>query len=65
MAKTFCILFGLIALLGPVVFAFNMAGQESIKSFWEFYPLFISGILLSMVFFFAATRFHKKQKSSS
>ena len=65
MAKTICFIFGLIALLGPLVFAARMAAQKSTTSFWEFYPLFISGGLLAAAFFFLAYRFHTKQKSSS
>ena len=65
MSKTIFILFGMIAFIGPMAFAFNASSQNTTQSFCEFYPLVTSGVLLSLVFFFTSYKVHTKQKSSS
>lgn len=65
MTKFILIALGLIALLTPVIFALNLVSVDTnTHSFWEFYPLFISGVLLSLVFFFLSHKVHTKQQSS-
>lgn len=65
MAKFALITLSLIALLAPTMFALNMESADTnTPSFWEFYPLFTSGALLSFVFFFLSHKLHTQQTSS-
>lgn len=56
MGKFIYFLLGLTSLIAPLVYAMNAANKLYTKSFWEFYPLFISGVLLALVFFYLSGR---------
>jgi len=63
--KSIFLICALTSLVVPLAYAFHMSSQSYNKSFWEFYPLLVSGGLLSLVFFLASAKFNTKHKSSS
>jgi prepilin signal peptidase PulO-like enzyme (type II secretory pathway) len=65
MTKFLLTVLGLVVFIAPIIFALKLVSVDTnTHSFWEFYPLFISGVLLSLVFFFLSHKVHTKQQSS-